>query len=299
MKKKFKRILKRTLLMLLIIISALVTIILFPQLVFANKLKYKNFKVCSNDKINHDIKIILDNVTDLVQRSELYDPSYKYNIILSHNTFYNKIDDRLLGIGPSARPRLNNVIIKVKIDPTGNLAFPTFHKECELNLTYLMAHEMIHCLQAKKYGIMKFNPLRHPELWKLEGYPEYISRKTQLSSIDYNLANEIERYINLENKATDRWISVQEGGCEYPAYYYKGRLMVEYLMGIKHMSYDQILKDSVSESAIFKEMIKWKDNTEKVIDSVPRNTAKQASKYKSSLPSPAADLSDLPLSSHH
>src|SRR4030095_12988793 len=128
MKKKFKRILKRTLLMLLIIISALVTIILFPQLVFANKLKYKNFKVCSNDKINHDIKIILDNATDLVQRSELYDPSYKYNIILCYSTFYNKIDDRLLGIGPSARQRLNNVIIKVRIDPTRNLAFPTFHK---------------------------------------------------------------------------------------------------------------------------------------------------------------------------
>ena len=55
--------------MLLIIISALVTIILFPQLVFANKMKYKNFKVCTNDKINHDIKIPLDNAIALVQRS--------------------------------------------------------------------------------------------------------------------------------------------------------------------------------------------------------------------------------------
>ena len=99
--KKFRKILKRTLLMILIMISALVTIILFPQLVFANKMTYKNFKVCTNDKIDHDIKILLDNATALVQRSELYDPDYKYNVILCHNTFYNKIDDRLLGIGPS------------------------------------------------------------------------------------------------------------------------------------------------------------------------------------------------------
>ena len=190
--------------MFLIIISAFVTIILFPQLVFANKMKYKNFKVCSNDKINHDIKIRLDNAIALVQRSELYDSSYKYNIILCYNTFYNKIDDQLLGIGPSARPRLNNVIVKVRTDPTANLAFATFHKECEVDLTYLLAHEMIHCLQANKYGIIKFNPFSPPELWKLEGYPEYISRKTQLSSNDYSLTKEIERYINLENKATDR-----------------------------------------------------------------------------------------------
>ncbi len=264
MNKKFRRIFKRALLTLLIIISALATIILFPQLLFANKMKYKNFKVCSNDKIGYDIKIVLDNAMNLVQKSELYDSSYKYNIILCHNSFFNKIDDKLLGNGRTARATLNNVIIKVRIDPKSNLAFPTFRKECKVNLTYLLAHEMIHCLQANKYGIMKFNPFRHPEFWKLEGYPEYISRKPGLSSKDYSLTGEIDRYVNLENKATDIWILAEEGGCEVPDYYYKGRLMMEYLMDIKHLSYDQILKDSISESTIYKEMIKWKDSTKKL-----------------------------------
>jgi hypothetical protein len=268
MNKKFRRIFKRALLTVLIIIAALVTTILFPQLLFANKMKYKNFKVCSNHKISYDIKIVLENAMDLVQKSELYDSGYKYNIILCHNSFYNKIDDRLLGIGPAARARLHNVIVKARIDPKSNLAFPSFPKECEVNLTYLLAHEMIHCLQANKYGIMKFNPFRHPEFWKLEGYPEYISRKPVLSSSDYSLANEIERYINLKNKASDMWILIEEGGCEFPGYYYKGRLMMEYLMDIKHLSYDQILKDSVSESTIYKEMIKWKDSTKKIEHSV-------------------------------
>ena len=263
MNKKFRRIFKRSLFTLLIIISALVTVILFPQLVFANKMKYKNFNVCSNDKINHDIKIALDNAMELVQKSELFDSSYKYNIILCHNSFYNKIDD-ILGIGPAARGRPNNVIVKVRIDPTSNLAFATFPKACEVNLTYLLAHEMIHCLQVNKYGIMKFNPFRHPEFWKLEGYPEYISRRTELSGKYYSLTSEIEKYVNLENNATDIWILAEEGGCEIPAYYFKGRLMIEYLMDIKHLSYDQILKDSVSENTIFKEMIKWKDSTKKI-----------------------------------
>lgn len=34
-------------------------------------------------------------------------------------------------------------------------------------------------------------------------------------------------------------------------------------MDVKHLSYDQILKDTVSESVIYNEMIKWKDSTTK------------------------------------
>ena len=264
MKKKFKRFFKIILLTFFAGILTIVVIILFPQKLFAYKIKYKEFTVCSNDKIDDNIKILLDNAMNLVQKSELYDSGYKYNIILCHNTFYNKIDDRLLGIGPAARARLNNVVIKVRIDQKRNLAFATFRKACAVDLTYLLAHEIIHCLQAKKYGILKFNPFRHPEFWKLEGYPEYIARKPKLSSNDYSLTSEIERYVNLVNKAADIWIVADESGCEAPDYYYRGRLMMEYLMDIKHLSYDQILKDTVSESAIFKDMIKWKDSTKKI-----------------------------------
>lgn len=266
MKKIFKRIFKITLLTFLAAILTIAAIILFPQRLLANKMKYKEFTVCSNNKINNDIKIVLDNAMNLVQKSELYDSTYKYNIILCHNSFYNKIDDQLLGKGPTARVTLNNVIIKVRIDPKSNLAFPTFHKACEVNLTELIAHEMTHCLQANKYGILKFNPFKHPELWKLEGYPEYISKQPELSSKGYSLTDDIDQYLALESKATDIWILSKEGGCEVPNYYYKGRLMMQYLIDIKHLSYDQILKDTVSENTVYQEMIKWKDNTKEIMN---------------------------------
>ncbi len=260
MKKIFKRIFKITFLTFSAAILTTATIILFPQQLFANKMNYKEFIVYSNDKIDDNIKIVLDNALNLVQKSELYDSKYKYNIILCSNSFYNKIDNKLLGIGRTARTTLKNVIIKVRIDPKNNLAFPAFHKACEVNLTELIAHEMTHCLQAKKYGILKFNPFKHPELWKLEGYPEYVSKQTELSGKGYSLTSEIDQYVNLERKATDIWILSEEGGCEVPNYYYKGRLMMEYLIDIKHLSYDQILKDTVSENTVYQEMIKWKDN---------------------------------------
>jgi hypothetical protein len=256
MKKIIKRIFKITLLTLLAGVLTIVVVILFPQPLFANKMSYKKFTVYSNDKIDNSIKTVLDNAMNLVQKSELYDSSCNYNIILCHNTFYNKIDDRLLGIGPAARSRLNDVIIKVRIDQKNNLAFATFHKACEVNLTELLAHEITHCLQAKKYGILKFNPFKHPEFWKLEGYPEYISKQNEISDKAYNFRRDINRYIQLQNKAKDIWISSEEGGCEVPDYYYKGKLMVEYLMDIKHESYDQILNDTTSENNVYQEMIK-------------------------------------------
>jgi hypothetical protein len=257
MKKGLKKGLKIIFLTGLAGILTVVIIILFPQQLFAKKINYKNFSVYSNDMVDDRIKTVLDDALLLVRKSELYDSTYEYNIILCNNSLYNKIDDKLLGAGRTARSTLKNVLIKVKIEPTRNLAFPTFHKACEENLTELIAHEMIHCLQAHKYGIFKFNPVSHPELWKLEGYPEYISKGKQLSSKKYSLKSDINRYSNLKTKSTDSWILSEDGGCEVPDYYYKGKLMITYLIEVKHMTYDQILMDISSENTIYQEMIQW------------------------------------------
>jgi hypothetical protein len=50
---------------------------------------------------------------------------------------------------------------------------------------------------------------------------------------------------------------VEEGVCEFPEFYYKGRLITEYLINIGHLSYDQVLKDKRSETEIYAEMIEW------------------------------------------
>jgi len=100
-------------------ILTIITVVFFPQHLFANRLNYKNFTVCSNNKIDNDIKTILNNAMTLVEKSELYDSNYKYNIILCYNTLYNKIDDLLAGAGPAATPRGNNILIKVRMYPHG------------------------------------------------------------------------------------------------------------------------------------------------------------------------------------
>lgn len=263
MKKILKKVVASISLLLITAISGLITIIFFPEPLFAYKHEYKQFNVYSSILIENEIDILLENALILAKSSELYDPNYQFDVFLAHQTLFNTIDDQFLGHQPTARATDNNIVIKVAIDVKNNLFFPTFYQKCEGNLTYLLAHEMIHNLQANKYGKLKFNPFNPPEYWKLEGYPEYISRQDQLSNEHYSFIKEINRYVHLENKLKDNWIDVEEQGCKSPKYYYKGRLMIEYLMDIKKLSYDQILSDTTAEKTIFHAMLDWKESIQK------------------------------------
>lgn len=260
MKRKLRKLFKVTFISFFSAFLTIVCVLLFPRPLFANKLHYKEFTVCSSKKIEPAIKQVLEGAKTLVQQSEIYDAAYHFNIILAHETFYNKIDDQFMGFGPAARARLNNVILKIKIDPRQDLAFPNFPKDCQAKLSELIAHEMLHCLQAEKYGLKKFNPYNHPPYWKLEGYPEYISKRSTWSASNYNLASEIDRYIELKNKSNSIWIVDEAGGCEAPDYYWRGRLMTEYLINVRHWSYDRILKDTTSEDSVFAAMMQWKNS---------------------------------------
>lgn len=185
----------------LVTVSGLLTIIFFPEPLFAHRLDHGNFSVYSNIKPDNRIGAILDNAMALVKDSELYDHAYTYDIFFSYDSPFNRIDDTLLGSGPSARVTDNNIVIKVPVNIERDLFFPAFYQKCEGSLSYLIAHEMMHCLQQHKYGKLKFNPFRHPELWKLEGYPEYIARSKMRSAAGYSLADEIEKYIDRKNKS--------------------------------------------------------------------------------------------------
>jgi len=241
---------------ILLFVISLATIILYPQPLFANKLQYRQFSVYSNNRIGNEIHPVLDSVLSLIEKSELYDSSYKVDLFLAYNTFLNKMDDKVFGKGPTARSIDNNIVIKVKININKNFIYSTFPRPCQQSFAYIIAHEMIHSLQMHKYGILKFNPFRHPEMWKLEGYPEYISRNNPGDS-SFILKKEIDRFIELKRMQKGIWITVEEGGCEAPEYYYKGRLMTEYLMNIRKFSYDHVLKDNHSEEEIYAEMLEW------------------------------------------
>ncbi|WKN40815.1 hypothetical protein [Tunicatimonas pelagia] len=253
MKKALKKITASLIVILLTILSGLITVTFSPQMLFAKKIEHQAFTIYSNTDFDETHLVSrLDDAYALIKHSELHDEDYHFDVLLAHNHFFNKIED-LQGKGVIARATAGYITLKVPIDPKNNHVQGSVGK---INLTYLLAHEMIHNLQANKYGLLNFSPLKHPPFWKLEGYPEYIARRNQLHANDYSLRSEIQRYVELMKASNNMFVEVTEGHF-VPFYYYKGRLMVEYLMDIKGMTYDEILKDDTSEEVVFQEVLQW------------------------------------------
>jgi hypothetical protein len=251
MKRIIKRIVSFILLIALVTITGICTLIFFPQPLFAHKLEYQAVKVYSDTElVAGDWEPALKKAHDLVAASEIYDPHYQFTIFLAHGNIYNEVEN-ILGRGPAARATAGNVVFKVPIDIKNDRTINEYNHP---TFTQLLAHEMIHNLQAHHFGYSNFNPLNHPPLWKLEGYPEYVSRQGLLCSEDYSLGAEIIQFTERLAKSHDGIVEVTEGHY-MPSYYYKGRLMVEYLMDRRGLSYADILEDKRSEEEIWNEML--------------------------------------------
>ncbi|MDX1940035.1 MAG: hypothetical protein SFU99_05750 [Saprospiraceae bacterium] len=259
MKKIIKRTIAGSLLFAVLGIGGLVTLVFYPQSLFANKFEHNQFAVYYNKdyKIEKEaFQVILDNAYEIIEKSELHNPDFKYNVFLAHDNIFNKIEG-LQGGDVLARATAWNIVVKKDIDLKNNRMYTD---RSTVDLTVLMVHEMVHILQADKYGLINFSPLKHPPMWKLEGYPEYIARSTYLNSETYDLRKEIQRFVSADEDARRETFEAVEGHF-MPTYYFKGRIMVEYLMNIKGMTYDAILKDQRTEEEVFNEMVELMNET--------------------------------------
>ena len=260
--KLIKKLIVGALLFSIVFISGLVTLIFYPQSLFAHQYEHKQFGVYYNsDSVVHSdsFKVILDNAYDLIMKSELHNPKYKYRVFLAYDNIFNRIEG-LQGGDVIARATAGNIVVKVKPDIIDNVISIG---NSRINLTEALAHEMVHVLQADRYGLYNFSPLKHPPMWKLEGYPEFVARNKIISSSDYSLGKEIKRFISTDKNIRGHTFEIVEGHYA-PTYYFKGRIMVEYLMNIKGMTYHEILKDGRTEDDIFDEMVEWMNHSTKM-----------------------------------
>ncbi|MEM1220767.1 MAG: hypothetical protein AAGH79_17735 [Bacteroidota bacterium] len=239
-----------------VFIGGLVSLILFPQTLFAHSYTHDQVTVYSNGPIDEGaFNRALDQANAYLNESELQDPSYRYDVFIAAGTPYNEFDNLVFGEWSVARAIANNVIIKRAVD-LETLTVDNGHNA--FDLVYVLTHEMVHCLQAHHFGMWTFNPFRHPPMWKLEGYPEYIARRPLLDHPEYELRQGITDFLARTQVGDDPTRIIQIAERESTPYiYYKGRLMVEYLMDIRGFSYTDILEDKRSEEEVYAEMLEW------------------------------------------
>ncbi len=249
MKQTIKKWALRFVLSGLLVLALLITFILNPSFLYAEK------TVVGNCNIYHDVAIDssligrLKEASEIIKTSTLFDAGLKYDICLNDGSYYPSLVKFILD-EPIGTTFYNKLVFFGTINFKENYGLLN-HKKW--NMAELIAHSQTHCLQFKKFGLWKSNPIAGYPNWKWEGYAEYISRKLTNNN---NLTINIGKLVETEKAENDNWIQFADGtGCIFS--FYKMRLMVQYCIEIKKMNIEQLLKDKTTEELVTKEMIDW------------------------------------------
>ncbi len=248
-----RKIIKWTLRLTAILLCSfllVIIIVLNPTLLYANKTTFASFTVYHTKPLDTAVGSRLQAANQLLTASEIFDASFKMDICVDDGSTYPKLVRSFLGqafgIG-----FYNKIVIYGNINWKDNF---TEFNGYTWNLTQLLAHEAIHCLQFNKLGLLRSNPVANYPDWKWEGYSEYAARRNpdQLA-----LSKNIDRLEYAETNFQSKWGVSFSDGTFTDKEYYKWWILVQYCKDIKEMSYLDILKDTTPEQTLIAEMLAW------------------------------------------
>ena len=250
MKKQIRKWFLRITATVLLIVTILLVIVLNPGLSYANKTTHHNFKIYHSQPVEQSFLVHLDEAAALLSTSEYNNPNLELDICMNDGSKYPWLIGKIGGQA-FARGFYNKVVMMSRVNSKENYAEINGRK---WNLTELLAHEMIHCLQFSHLGFWHSNPVAKIPNWKWEGYPEYIARRSTAMS---DLSQAITRWVSYnQEQPTSGWMDLPDGTGE-PTAYYKNWLLVKYCMDIKNMSYTELLADNKTEEELWVEMMVW------------------------------------------
>lgn len=246
--KKIKRITLWTISTVLLCLIVLIGAILNPQLLYAESSQVGELRVLSDDPLDEETRVIIQNAYDVARQSPLYESGYPLDICIGENSlyipFFKKISGPAFGVST-----LNKVIMYARQDYSNNTAH---WRDRTWQLSEVLSHEMVHCFQYHRFGY-RF-PIKTPT-WIVEGYAEYIAR--QAKGVE-DLSTYFGIYLqSVEDGKEDwEWIPFGERNGS-PLSYLRYRLLVQYLLEVESISYEDIIQNQEGEGAVFDRMQNW------------------------------------------
>lgn len=226
----------------------LLIIVLNPVLTYAHHTKHEKFTVYHQQTLPPVFIKQLDLAHGLIKKSECYNPNLKLDICLNDGSIYPTLIQKLRGRA-FAWGFYDKVVLQGSINYDDHTVELNGYK---WNLHELLAHELVHCLQFDKFGLLNSNPLAGIPDWKWEGYAEYIARQ---SGEQKDLEKNLERLTNANKIDSTSWHIELADGTICPREYFNYLLLVQYCLDIRKMNYEQLLSDTTNESTIRQEMI--------------------------------------------
>jgi len=265
---------------LTLLLAVFIGCLAFPGFLFAHKLEQGNLLAYSEQTLSGRIEPILREIDRRLATSEINDASLTHRIFFGH-------DAPTFGALQRVRSQIVYRTIGIKPSPTYNVSWPPYVSHVvtfdvpdiahdalrrqewpeHFNLTDILTHEVTHTLVMAKLGVASVSRL---PLWKAEGYPEYIAAASTRSQPGYSLRASVARILAADTAwtkdanghfATMRYDCIgksylkNEHGDFWHTCYYLSRVLVEYALDIRRLSFDQLMQPAVSDSEMLRELL--------------------------------------------
>lgn len=253
MLRLLKRILLSTLSVLGVSFLLWTVLLLNPGLSYAHETTIDNVTIFHSQPLEEGAdKVILEALT-IIKEADIYSADFEVQFCLNDGSFYPKLHPLK---GGTAYAFLDKAIIYAS-EP--NFKENIASSEWEVNnyelrkyeLTYLIAHEMMHCVQNEKNVWLQFDAGN----WKLEGHSEYISRQWKGDGL---LKDKI-RFFQEEEKLEHTGLPVIDlaNGTKQFYYYYKYGIVTQFLYEVEGLDFDEFIDDARSLDDLYEELKAW------------------------------------------
>ena len=222
-----------------------------PGPFFPEKKQYGSITVHSEKPIGQETDSIMSEVFLRLREVPIYDPHRKYNLCLCSTqekfTFFARLTvraNRIMGFCLLGSAYINEDFIhELGIKTGGQPKYLTR----EGSVVHVATHELMHGYINDAFGYFAARTL--PE-WKTEGYCEYgVNQFVAPGENGYSIPERIDIFLN-----DSRWNPVAE---LHRAHYGWG-LMMEYLINVRGLTFDQVMAEGVIHENIYREMMDWR-----------------------------------------
>lgn len=230
----------------LFLLILLITFLLNPSLLYANKTVYQNITIHHQGPLRADLFELIDQSLETVQRSEIAGPIWKSHLCLNDGSSYPGLVRRILG--EDVFTAFSDKVVFLGKDVQAYNRFYLWDRE--LKYSQFFTHGLVHNLQFKYHGLWGANPLGGYPMWRWEGYAEYVTLGKQ-----YDLKCLVEDYE--ERKVPPyEWFALSNGEGTI-SLHVRHLILAKYAFEVKKQGYDQFLKDPQSESEAYEEVLSW------------------------------------------
>ena len=207
--------------------AAFVFLLIYPQVLFANEVRYKNFTVYSREPLDQNIYTVLDKVEQQLASSPINEATVKPKIFLTNSQkLYSLlslyIGQNSFGKGYPLLPTYNIFINET--DVSRDLVFRKAATGSQRSLSSVLSHEITHLHIRKKLGYVRNITL---PTWKKEGFAEYAAGG---STLDYE-------------SGVRMWKASPNDGTGYQ--YFKFHLLVKHLLENEKLSVDELFNRDI------------------------------------------------------